>query len=107
MVGFAPAALNPPYEFRFPKTSGGSFMDEKPVLVDLREGYRVVTLNRPQRLNAFNEAMHVALAAALEEAEADDSCRAVLLTGAGRGFCAGQALTDPRAAGQTAALRAA
>ena len=51
-------------------------MDEKPVLVDLREGYRVLTLNRPQRLNAFNEAMHVALAAALHEAEADLSCRA-------------------------------
>ena len=69
-------------------------MDEKPVLVDLREGYRVITLNRPQRLNAFNEAMHVALAAALEEAQADGSCRAVLLTGAGRGFCAGQDLAD-------------
>src|SRR5713226_1222109 len=79
-------------------------MDEKPVLVDLREGYRVVTLNRPQRLNAFNEAMHVALAAALEEAEADGSCRAVLLTGAGRGFCAGQDLTDRLAAGETPAL---
>src|SRR5438128_410969 len=40
-------------------------MDENPVLVDLREGYRVVTLNRPQRLNAFTQSMHVALAAAL------------------------------------------
>jgi len=88
----------------FPKASGGSFMDEKPVLVDLREGYRVVTLNRPQRLNAFNEAMHGALAATLEEAEADGSCRALLLTGAGRGFCAGQDLTDRLAAGETPAL---
>ena len=82
-------------------------MDEKPVLVDLREGYRVLTLNRPQRLNAFNEAMHVALAAALEEAQADASCRALLLTGAGRGFCAGQDLTDRLAAGETPALGAA
>jgi 2-(1,2-epoxy-1,2-dihydrophenyl)acetyl-CoA isomerase len=88
----------------FPGTSGGSFMDEKPVLVELREGYRVVTLNRPQRLNAFNEALHVALAAALAEAEADASCRALLLTGAGRGFCAGQDLTDRIAAGETPAL---
>src|SRR2546423_9491900 len=63
------------------KTSGGALMDENPVLVDLREGYRVVTLNRPQRLNAFNEAVHVALAAALAEAEADARCRALLLTG--------------------------
>jgi len=69
-------------------------MDETPVLVDARAGYRVVTLNRPQRLNAFTEAMHGALASALAEAEADASCRALLLTGAGRGFCAGQDLTD-------------
>lgn len=69
-------------------------MDEAPVLVEVRSGYRVVTLNRPQRLNAFNEAMHRALAPALDEAEADPSCRALLLTGAGRGFCAGQDLSD-------------
>jgi 2-(1,2-epoxy-1,2-dihydrophenyl)acetyl-CoA isomerase len=80
-------------------------MDEQPVLVDLREGYRVLTLNRPQRLNAFTEAMHVALAAALRDAEADSSCRALLLTGAGRGFCAGQDLTDRIAApGETPQL---
>jgi len=69
-------------------------MDESPVLVDRRDGYRVVTLNRPARLNAFNEALHQALAAALTEAEADQACRALLLTGAGRGFCAGQDLGD-------------
>jgi 2-(1,2-epoxy-1,2-dihydrophenyl)acetyl-CoA isomerase len=79
-------------------------MDEKPVLVDPRQGYRVLTLNRPQRLNAFNEAMHAALAAALEEAEADPSCRALMLTGAGRGFCAGQDLSDRLAPGETPAL---
>ncbi len=69
-------------------------MDETPVLVDRRAGYRVVTLNRPQRLNAFTEEMHRALAAALAEAQADPACRALLLTGAGRGFCAGQDLND-------------
>jgi 2-(1,2-epoxy-1,2-dihydrophenyl)acetyl-CoA isomerase len=69
-------------------------MDEAPILVDKREGYRVVTLNRPQRLNAFNEAMHRALTTALDEAELDQSCRVLLLTGAGRGFCAGQDLGD-------------
>ncbi len=79
-------------------------MDDKPVLVDLREGYRVVTLNRPERLNACTEAMHVALAAALEDAERDASCRALLLTGAGRGFCAGQDLTDRLGAGEAPAL---
>src|ERR1043166_6239536 len=69
-------------------------MGETPILVDKRAGYRVITLNRPQRLNAFNEAMHHALKGALDEAEADASCRALLLTGAGRGFCTGQDLAD-------------
>ena len=69
-------------------------MDETPILVELRAGYRVLTLNRPQRLNAFTEAMHQALAAALAAAETDASCRALLLTGAGRGFCSGQDLSD-------------
>jgi 2-(1,2-epoxy-1,2-dihydrophenyl)acetyl-CoA isomerase len=66
------------------------------VLVENREGWRKITLHRPDRLNAFNEEQHAALAAALEEAAADAGCRAVLLTGAGRGFCAGQDLGDRR-----------
>src|SRR5690606_26541949 len=73
-------------------------MDEAPILVDKRDGYRVVTLNRPHRLNAFDEAMHHALRAALDEAGSDPSCRALLLTGAGRGFCAGQDLSTRAAA---------
>ena len=74
-------------------------MDETPILVEKRAGYRVITLNRPQRLNAFNEAMHCALMAALNDAEADPECRALLLTGAGTGFCAGQDLNDRIARG--------
>ena len=70
------------------------FMDEAPVLAERRTGYRVLTLNRPQRLNAFNEDMHHALAAAIAEAEADETCRALLLTGTGRAFCTGQDLND-------------
>src|SRR5262245_31670854 len=69
-------------------------MEDKPILVERRAGYRVITLNRPQRLNAFNEAMHQVLKQALVEAEEDEDCRALLLTGAGRGFCAGQDLSD-------------
>ena len=69
-------------------------MDDSPILVEQRDGYRVLTLNRPQRLNAFTEPMHVALREALAAAEADTGCRALLLTGAGRGFCAGQDLND-------------
>ncbi|MDQ3992681.1 MAG: enoyl-CoA hydratase-related protein [Actinomycetota bacterium] len=54
-----------------------------------------ITLNRPDVLNAFNAAMHRALGAALREARGDD-VRAVVLTGAGRGFCVGQDLTEFR-----------
>ncbi|NOD93752.1 2-(1,2-epoxy-1,2-dihydrophenyl)acetyl-CoA isomerase [Ruegeria sp. HKCCD4884] len=52
-----------------------------------------ITLNRPDKLNAFNEDMHVALQDALKTAR-DNGARAILLTGAGRGFCAGQDLGD-------------
>jgi 2-(1,2-epoxy-1,2-dihydrophenyl)acetyl-CoA isomerase len=68
--------------------------DQPSILVDHRAGYRVVTLNRPARLNAFTEEMHVALRAALDAAQADPDCGALLLTGAGRAFCAGQDLSD-------------
>ncbi|HWB50423.1 MAG TPA: 2-(1,2-epoxy-1,2-dihydrophenyl)acetyl-CoA isomerase PaaG [Stellaceae bacterium] len=64
------------------------------ILVERRAGYRQLTLNRPDRLNALTAGMGEALLAALAEAEADADCRAVLITGAGRGFCAGQDLTE-------------
>jgi 2-(1,2-epoxy-1,2-dihydrophenyl)acetyl-CoA isomerase len=67
---------------------------ELPILSETRTGYRVITLNRPDKLNAFNEAMHQALRKAIEDAEADENCRALLITGAGRGFCTGQDLSD-------------
>ena len=53
------------------------------ILVEIGGGVAVITLNRPDKLNAFNEEMHLALRAALEKAEADESVRALLLTGAG------------------------
>ena len=64
-----------------------------PILVQTHENWTEITLNRPERLNSFNDEMHLALRAALEEAR-DAGMRAVLLTGAGRGFCAGQDLGD-------------
>jgi len=54
----------------------------------------VVTLNRPDKLNSFNETMHQALVLTLDMIDADDSIRCLLLTGSGRGFCAGQDLGD-------------
>lgn len=62
------------------------------IVVDTHPLYRQITLNRPDRLNALQPEMADALIAALDDAQADASCRAVLLTGAGRGFCAGQDL---------------
>jgi 2-(1,2-epoxy-1,2-dihydrophenyl)acetyl-CoA isomerase len=62
------------------------------VLVERREGWRKLVLNRPDKLNAANEAMLHLLIGALSEAAADRDCRALLLTGEGRGFCTGQEL---------------
>jgi 2-(1,2-epoxy-1,2-dihydrophenyl)acetyl-CoA isomerase len=62
------------------------------VRVEQRDGWRKVVMNRPDKLNAANEAMLRGLLHALDDAEADGSCRALLLTGEGRGFCSGQEL---------------
>ena len=64
------------------------------VLSHQRDGYRVIALNRPDKLNSFNTQQHLDLRQALDQAEADNSCRAIVLTGSGRGFCAGQDLAD-------------
>ncbi len=64
------------------------------VLATEAEGVLSLTLNRPDKLNAFNEEMHLALRAGFERAQREDGIRAVLLTGAGRAFCAGQDLGD-------------
>jgi 2-(1,2-epoxy-1,2-dihydrophenyl)acetyl-CoA isomerase len=69
-------------------------MSDPSLLEDLREGVLTLTLNRPDVLNSFNRAMAAALQAALHRAAADATVRAVLLTGAGRGFCAGQDLAE-------------
>jgi 2-(1,2-epoxy-1,2-dihydrophenyl)acetyl-CoA isomerase len=71
------------------------------VLVSLEAGVLTLTLNRPDKLNSFNEEMHLALRAGFQRAADDPAVRAVLLTGSGRGFCAGQDLgdRDPRKGG--------
>jgi len=60
----------------------------------LEAGVMTLTLNRPERLNAFNVALLEALFKAIERAGAEPDCRAVLITGAGRGFCAGADLAN-------------
>ena len=70
-------------------------MSDDLVLVGTRAAVRTLTLNRPTALNSFTGAMHAQLLAALDAAAADATVRAVVVTGAGRGFCAGQDLNDP------------
>ncbi|MDQ2666101.1 MAG: 2-(1,2-epoxy-1,2-dihydrophenyl)acetyl-CoA isomerase PaaG [Gemmatimonadota bacterium] len=62
------------------------------ILSAVNDGVMTITLNRPDVLNSFNGAMAAALLVALERAATDAAVRAVLLTGAGRAFCAGQDL---------------
>jgi 2-(1,2-epoxy-1,2-dihydrophenyl)acetyl-CoA isomerase len=64
------------------------------LLFDCRDGIARITLNRPDRLNSFNDAMHAELRDALPRIASDVDVRVLLLTGAGRGFCAGQDLAD-------------
>jgi len=81
-------------------------MGEPVLLTEQRSGYRVLTLNRPAKLNAFDAVLHDALFKAIEEAAFDPATRVVLLTGAGRGFCAGQDLAEPGLTGPDADLGA-
>jgi 2-(1,2-epoxy-1,2-dihydrophenyl)acetyl-CoA isomerase len=64
------------------------------VLISVESGVQRITLNRPEKLNALNPEMHQALRRALEQARDESAIRAVLLTGAGRGFCTGQDLSE-------------
>ncbi len=66
----------------------------QPLLVAVDSGVQTITLNRPDRLNSFNAEMHGLLREAFARAEREASIRAVLLTGAGRAFCAGQDLAE-------------
>lgn len=67
-------------------------------LIYPRPDIAVLTLNRPDKLNALNHELVEELHAALEGIGADNDCRVVVLTGAGRGFCSGLDLTDPNPA---------
>ncbi len=69
------------------------------VLVAKSGGVTRLTLNRPDKLNAFTLPMHSELRVALEAAASDAECRAIILTGAGRAFCAGQDLAEIRQPG--------
>lgn len=69
-------------------------MAQKTILVKHVDAVCVITLNRPEKLNSFTTEMHEELARELEEVAADPELRALVLTGAGRAFCAGQDLSE-------------
>ena len=64
-------------------------MNFETILYDVQDGILTITINRPERLNAFNNAMRDEVIAALDAADADDEVKAIIFTGAGRAFCAG------------------
>ncbi len=64
------------------------------ILLQIENGIARLTFNRPERLNSFNDTMHSEVRDALQNIGNDKSLRVLLLTGAGRGFCAGQDLSD-------------
>jgi len=72
-------------------------MDYETITTETEDGVMTLTLNRPDRLNAFTNRMKDEMIAAFDLADADDAVRAIIVTGAGRGFCAGADLDDPEA----------
>jgi 2-(1,2-epoxy-1,2-dihydrophenyl)acetyl-CoA isomerase len=69
-------------------------MSYQTIVFEASEGIARLTLNRPERLNSFNTVMHAEVQDALAIVQRDASARVLILTGAGRGFCAGQDLGD-------------
>jgi len=65
---------------------------EQSIILDINAGVAQITLNRPQSLNSFNSEMNIAMLSALKQVSKDSSVRCLLITGNGRGFCAGQDL---------------
>jgi 2-(1,2-epoxy-1,2-dihydrophenyl)acetyl-CoA isomerase len=69
-------------------------METATIRLEIDSGVARITLDQPDKLNAFSRAMHADLRGVLARVEADDSIRAVVIAGAGRAFCAGQDLAD-------------
>src|SRR5882672_11430868 len=77
-------------------------MTDSVLLVDKRDGITTLTLNRPESMNALSQALRMALVEAFAELSNDEDTKVVILTGAGRAFCAGLDLRELSATGMTA-----
>src|SRR5258708_26937528 len=71
-----------------------AFMDFEQITTELADGVLTITLNRPERLNAWTATMGRELIEAFDRADADDEVGAIIVTGAGRGYCAGADLAS-------------
>ena len=76
-------------------------MTYKLITLDRQDGLAILTLNQPEKLNAVSRKMIAEIKSAWDDIAVDASVRAVLLTGEGRGFCAGADLSDPDRANDT------
>ena len=69
-------------------------MTQPSILLEIDQGVALLTLNRPDNLNSFNVEMHERMRDAISTVRKDESVRVLVITGSGRGFCAGQDLSD-------------
>jgi 2-(1,2-epoxy-1,2-dihydrophenyl)acetyl-CoA isomerase len=74
-------------------------MTNRTIIFSIMDGIARLTLNRPERLNSFNTQMHEEMRDALSQVEQNEDVRVLVLSGAGRGFCAGQDLSDQNVIG--------
>jgi enoyl-CoA hydratase/carnithine racemase len=69
-------------------------MSYEALLFEKKDGIAIITLNSPDKMNAISTAMKASIAAASEEVDRDESIKVAILTGAGRGFCAGHDISE-------------
>src|SRR6201985_2966150 len=88
------ASLRPGMTSRKRTNPGGTPMAYETIKYEVADQILTITLNRPEKLNAFNGAMQKELIDAFDAADKDDDVRAIIVTGAGRAFCAGADLSE-------------